>query len=198
MRRRLLWVGMVVVVLLATAACGGRADPTRGAASRSTSTTRVPDTRVVPRHITVAYVNAVFVKLNHVYGNAVRAAVKAKAVTPAVLADLHAIYKQPEYGRKIVLFKVSLRTELHELRNPPGNQITTVRKLLSASASCIFVETVTNFKAVMIRESKPAPSEYEKLVRRTRADSDGMNPTPWAVSLDAVFAKPTVLDNQCT
>lgn len=191
MRRRLFLVG--VVVLLVATACGGHSPP-RNAVSH----TPVPNTRIVPRHITVAYVDAVFVKLNHIYGDAVRAAVKAKAVTPAVRTDLHAIYKNPEYERKVTSFSMNLRIGLNNIRPNPGDQITTVVKLISASPGCIFVKTHTNFRNVDRREQPSVAAEYEKLTRRTiQSVVRQRNPTPWCISLDEVFTKPTVLRSQC-
>ena len=111
MRRTLLTLGGVVI-LLATA-CGSShptstpttapnpapAPATTIAAQAPTTipapTTTAPDTAAVPATITVAYVNAVLVQLNHVYGDAVRRSVEAGRLTSQAANDLKAIYSAP-------------------------------------------------------------------------------------------------------
>lgn len=189
MRRMLFLVG--VVVLLVATACGGHS-PTRNAASH----TPVPNTRIVPRHITVAYVDAVFVKLNHIYGDAVRAAVKAKAVTPAVRTDLHAIYTRAIYPKEVVIFAHSIAKIPPTLINPPGDQVTKVRELIHSSRSCIFVSVSTTYSKVLRAKPTPAASNYYEL-RTYQRRADDLDPTEWKLAFNESFLKKTSISDPC-
>src|SRR5581483_4828845 len=93
MRRRFLALAMV---MLAAGACSGSGHHSAGPTTTG-QTVAAPNPDVIPPVITPAYVNAVFVVLNHINGNAVRSLVAAGKVTDQVTDDLRAIYSPNLY-----------------------------------------------------------------------------------------------------
>ncbi len=150
MRRRVFVAGAVVVVALS--ACSGKGrdaaptttapPPTTAATTRaSPPTTTVPNPDVVPAVITPAYVNAVFAVLNHLNGNVSRALVADGRITPQAMTDLRAIYNDPLYEQELTFARNSLSQSSGNVRKPPGDVMTTVRRLIFGSRTCMFVET---------------------------------------------------------
>jgi hypothetical protein len=153
---------------------------------------------VVPAVITPAYVNAVFAVLNHVYGNATRVLVATREVTPAVKADLRAIFNDPLYEREISIAQQTVDSPLPQLRSPLGDIDTTVTRLIAAGPGCIFVQTVSSFKAVLVTPPKAPSSEFWVLApKQPNDDPQHLNSTPWALQFNAVFKTPTTIPNQC-
>jgi hypothetical protein len=189
MRRRILAIGAVLI--LTASGCAGHH-------SSSSGTVPGPNPDVIPAVITVAYVNAVFRVLNHVYGNATRSLVAAKAVTPAVTADLRAIFNDPLYAKELQIAAQSVTSSLANVKKPPGDIATTVVELISASPTCIFVSTSADYGAVLKNPGKPPASAYWGLRRKSPSDDPGhVNPTAWALFFNAVYLTPTSISNQC-
>ncbi|MBO0747978.1 MAG: hypothetical protein J2O47_06500, partial [Acidimicrobiaceae bacterium] len=103
-------------------------------------TTTAPDPEVVPAVITPAYVNAVFAVLNHIWDNSLRAELTAANVTPQAIADLRAIFNDPLFDQELKIATQELPSGILNVRHPPGDQVTTVIRLLSSSSTCIFVK----------------------------------------------------------
>lgn len=158
-----------------------------------------PNPDVIPAVITPAYVDAVFRVLNHIYGDASRLMLSERAVTPGVLTDLRAIYDDPLYSQEVKIARQSLAESLSNVRRPPGDIVTTVLRVISASPSCTFVQTSSSYANVLVDPSPPEPSEYWVLEpKATGIDPDHLNPTPWALARAVVFTTPTSVSNQCT
>jgi hypothetical protein len=191
-------------VVLAVAACSSgshRASPPTTVPVTSTSVAPVaggPNPDVVPPVITVAYVNAVFAVLNHINGDVSRSMLSNNQLTEQARVDLRAIYDDPLYTREVTIAQQSLRGNLDNVRRPPGDIVTTVRKLIAASSQCVFVETRSDFSPVLIHPGEPTASEYFELARK-QADIDPgqVNPTPWALSFNASYLTPTTVPDQC-
>jgi hypothetical protein len=148
--------------------------------------------------ITPAYVDAVFKVLNHINGNAVRSLVATRQITPTVQTNLRAIYNDPLYVAEVNIARESIAGILTNVRRPPGDRLTTARKLIAASPACVFVETNTDLSEVLIHPTKPAAAEYYRLSRKqTNADPGRLNPTPWALSFNATYTTPTTIPDQC-
>lgn len=185
-------VALSVVVALTASACSG------SARAKAAPPDGGPNPDVVPAVITPAYVNAVFKVLDHIQGNATRALIAAHALTPTVKTDIRAIYNDPLYATELRIGSETLAGNLANLRKPPGDIKTTVVKLISASPSCIFVETSADYSAVLYKPGPPAASGYWTLRPKQRGiDPDHLNPTPWALSFNAVYLTPTSIPDQC-
>ncbi len=202
MRRKLVALGGAVVVALA--ACSGSShqtspttlSPTTDSPPPSTAAAINPD--VIPPVITAAYVNAVFVVLNHINGDAVRSLVASKKVTPAVEMYLRAIYNDPLYSQEVKIAQQSIAGDLSNVRRPPGDLVTTVDRLISTSKTCVFAETQTDFAQVLVDPSAPAASEYFAMTRKQSGSDPGhLNPTPWSLSFNADYLSPTTIPSQC-
>ncbi len=194
MRRRFLVVSAGLVWL--TAACSSG----HHVAATTTSTTDAPSPNpyVVPAVITPAYVDAVFKVLNHINGNAVRALIQAGTMTPAVSAEIRAIYGDPLFAIEMRVFQQGLSQDTSNLRRPPGDRITTVQSLIADSPSCIFVKTVSDLTAVELRPTAQVAAEYWVLKPKLPMnDPNHVNPTPWALTYNQDFETATSVPNQC-
>jgi hypothetical protein len=210
MRNKILTLGTLVALLaLPLAACSGGshdaapttlASPpaTTAASTQAAPTSASPNPDVIPPVITVAYVNAVFAVLNHVYGNATRSLRASHAITASAKEDLRAIFNDPLYSTQVQAATLSLKGAINNVRPDAGDGSTVVTKLLNATPSCVFAETRTDLSAVLVHPTPSAASEYYKLApKQPSADPHDLNPTPWAFSFNAAYLTPTTLSNQC-
>jgi hypothetical protein len=153
-----------------------------------TTTTTVPNPDVVPAVITAAYVNAVFKVLDHVYGNVVRTMADTANIPPQATADLRAIYADPQFGTELKIFSLELDQKPTDLREPPGDEITTVQQIISSSASCIYIKTRTNYSPVLTNPPVSKGSEYYGLeTKPTGIDPENLNATDWAIFFNESF-----------
>jgi hypothetical protein len=160
------------------------------------TTTTVPDTSIVPSTITVAYVDAVLVQLNHIYGDAVRTTVKADKLTPDAIRYLKAIYNVPLGKEEQSLFRLALADRLPNVRPVPGDPISSVQKLIYASSSCIYVRVRTNSDPALIKPVPPLADEFMGL-QRSRGGVVGIDHTPWIFFFDGVTKTVSNISNQC-
>lgn len=163
------------------------------------TTTTLPDPDVVPAVITPAYVDAVFVALNHVYGNASRTLRADHAVTPAARADLRAIFGDPAYGAQLQAAQQAVdQGVINNIRPNAGDLVTTVTRLVTALPTCIFVEATTNFSAVQVKPTPTPASEFFQFApKQARNDPEHINPTPWEIAVDDAYLKPTTVRTTC-
>jgi hypothetical protein len=175
-----------------TAPTATTADPPSTATSLSTNAPTVPAT------ITPAYVNTVFATLNHVYGNALRLELQTNSIPAQAAVDLRAIYNDPLYSKEMTIAAQDLAGNRSNVRNPPGDQVTRVLHLISASPTCIFVDTETNVSKVVLNAPTPGYDYYELTPKQPGIDPTGINPTPWALTYDLFFTSPTPPQDQCT
>lgn len=209
--RGLIRVTGVLLLVLFLAACSGKshdAAPTTSAPPPPPSTaatvqatpptTALVNPDVIPPVITAAYVNAVFAVLNHINGDAVRALVASKRVTPTVTLYLRAAYNDPLYAEELRIAQQSLVENLSNVRSPPGDILTTVERLISATPTCIFAETRSDFSNVVRVSATPAASEYFSLsLKQLRNDPGRVNRTPWEFSFNADYQTPRTIPSQC-
>ena len=200
MRRRFLALGAVMTV--AAAACSSpshRADPPTTPRPPATSAAPVgPNPDVVPTVITPAYVDAVFAVLDHLDGDASRELLKSGSVSDVVRTDLRAIFNDPLYAQELEIAGQSLHGDLTNVRRPPGDTVISVVRLISASPTCVFVQTQSDYSAVLVHVGKPVADEYWALKPKASGDDPNhLNPTPWSLSFNADFLTPTSIPNQC-
>src|ERR1700722_11848477 len=154
MRGRLAVIGAAAMTL--AAGCSGGAHHQAAPASTLAPPTTAINPAGTPSTITAAYVDAVLVQLNHVYGNAVRSEVLTKQVTPAAIQDLRAIYSGPLYTSELSAFREGESSQPSDVRDPPGDEATNVVQMLSSSRSCIFARASTSYAAVLRSPSTEA------------------------------------------
>lgn len=201
------------MALAAGLSLAGCSTPTRPVASPTTSpavtspastnptTTTSPDAvnpDVIPPVITVPYVDAVFKVLEHIDGNVSRNLLLTGRVTQQDLTDLRAIYSDPLYAQEVKIAQQSIGGDLSNVRRPPGDVVIKVLKLISATPSCIFVSTQSDYSSVLIKPGQQAASEYWMLTPKLQVDDPGgINPTHWSLSFNADFITSTEIPNQC-
>ncbi len=155
------------------------------------------DPAVVPKVITVAYVDAVFAKLDAIYGNALRSALAARQVTQRAIADLYAIFDQ-QLARTAVGALGSLSSHgFPDVRRNPGNQMTRVVTLIQASPHCVFARVAVDYSAVDLRPPGRVLAQYEGLTGRGDLNVREGDSTPWAIFYDNVLPDGGRVPDQC-
>lgn len=185
-------VALLVVLLAAMSGCSS-------SGHRAAPPTTLPDPDVVPAVITPAYVDAVFVVLNHVYGNAVRQIALRRAIDPSAIADLKAIFNDPAFGVQLQAAQAALRgRQIENVRLDGGDAVTTVTQLLTTSASCIFIRGTTDLSRLEVKVPAPPAAEYFELAPKQQGrDPERLNSTPWAIAVDEAFTTPTTAKSTC-
>lgn len=207
MRRKILAFGAALVLALAACSGGGRsaaptttaAPPPTTAVAPSPPTTADPNPDVIPAVITVPYVNAVFVVLNHLNGDAARSLIASGHITSEVENDLRAIYDNPLFSIEMRVAEQGVGSRFANVRRPPGDRLTTVTHLITGTKGCIFVETRTDLSAVEVVPTSPAASEYWELrPKQSGIDPENHNRTPWALAFNQAYLTPTAVTNPCS
>jgi hypothetical protein len=145
-----------------------------------------------------ATVNGILSELDGVMGDAQRLLMRERRITPAVTDRLQAIYVGPELLNQIDAFRADVANGLVGIKDPPGNRVTTVSRLVTVSPICIFVEVSRDY-APATAGAAPRPSKlYVVLVTKTEADDPAkLNPTPWAMLYDGVQVDGTQPEDVC-
>ncbi|HWI03401.1 MAG TPA: hypothetical protein VNT52_06160 [Acidimicrobiales bacterium] len=134
-----------------------------------------------------ASIDRVLAGLDGVMGDAQRALVRARRITPEVTDALRSIYVGPELLNQIDAFRADVANGLVSLKNPPGNRVTTVSRLITVSPICIFVEVTRDYSPLTQGAAAGPASLYVVLVTKHEADDPRqLNPTPWAMLYDGV------------
>jgi hypothetical protein len=194
--------GSTTRTTLATSPTTERTTTTRPSGGGTTTTTATTPTTTspppstssatVPSAITPAYVNSILAALNHVYGNATRLMIATTNLPPAAVADIRAIFADPEFNTELKIFSLELDQGFAGVKIPPGDRVTTVDKIISASPTCIYMQTTTNFDAVVAQPSPENGSEYTAIETKLLVnDPEGLNSTGWAIFFNESFPTPT-------
>lgn len=154
-------------------------------------------TSVVPPVITVAYVDAVFAKLDAVAGDALRSSKAADRVTQQAVRNLYAVFDESIVGPQLKGLGLTVQSHFANIRPNPGNESTNVVRLLHRSASCIFATVRTNFAQVTDKSPRPPVVQYEGLRRATALNRREGDPTPWEIFYSVEYFKPYVPGDPC-
>ena len=184
MRLRPLAVGLVLCVL---PACSNR-----GSSEPTAATVASGDAEQV------ATLNRILVGLDGVTGDLQRILVRERRITAEVTDRLQSIYTGPELLNQIDAFQADVANGLAGYKDPPGNRVTTVSRLITASPICVFA-AVTRDYAPLTEGPAPRPSSlYVILVAKSEADDPRqLNPTPWAMLYDGVQADGSQPEDVC-
>jgi hypothetical protein len=137
----------------------------------------------------VASVNKVLAGLDGVVGDVERMLVKDKRITTDATDRLRAVYTGHELLNQIDAFRADVANGLVGYKNPPGNRVTTVSELITASPICIFAQVARDYSPATEGLAARPATMYVVLV--TKDDSDDpkhLNPTGWALLYDGVQA----------
>ena len=135
----------------------------------------------------MATVNQILAGLDRVMGDLQRILVRERRITTEVTDRLQAIYTGPELLNQIDAFRTDVANGLSGYRNPPGNRVTTVSRLITASPICTFAEVVRDYSPITEGLAPRPSSLYVILVTKSDADDPRrLNPTAWAMLYDGV------------
>ncbi|MFP5375807.1 MAG: hypothetical protein ACLGIO_03365 [Acidimicrobiia bacterium] len=180
----------VVVVALAVAGCsqsaGAPPEATVPTAPPTSPTTAPVDVSVIPEVIDERYLTAVLAALDEVDSEATRMIVEAKNVTPAAADYLNAIYSDEETTRQVDRWIASFAhdPELGGIRPSPGNRVTTIDRVISASPSCVWLAVRRDYSAVNF---DPGPDRVEYVALEPldpTNDVRRVNRTAWMITTD--------------
>ena len=168
-----------------------------GACSSSGSSAPPPSAPAAGAEET-ATVDRILAGLDGVMGDLQRILVRERRITPEVTERLRAIYVGPELLNQIDAFRADVANGLVGMKNPPGNRVTTVSRLITVSPICIFVEVTRDYSPVTAGAAPRPASLYVVLVTKTEADDPRqLNPTPWAMLYDGVQVDGTQPGDVC-
>jgi len=173
-----------VVVGMVLGACGASSPraTTSATVPATVASTAAADPYAVPATIDAAYLNRVFAALEHIDGDATRLIVANGKLFPAATDKLAAIYASDEFTAQTNVWLDLIDRGIAGFKRPPGDLITTVVRVLSVKASCLFVEVHRDYNAIRT-EPEALSTEFISLEPRTSsAGPEAMNPTPWLIS----------------
>jgi hypothetical protein len=175
-RKPRIGVGILLVVL---AACSSGAKP-----AAAPATTAAVDNQTAAA---IADVNHVLAGLDGVMGDLQRILVRDRKITPDVTDRLKAIYTGPELLNQIDAFRADVDSGLVGYKANPGNRVTTVSRLITASPICMFVEVQRDYSPLTVGLSSKPSTLYVILVNKDETDDPKhLNPTPWTMIYDGV------------
>ncbi len=157
-----------------------------------------PATVGAPGTDEVATVDRILAGLDGVIGDLQRSLVRDRRISSEVTDRLRAVYTGPELLNQIDAFRADVDGGLAGYQSPPGNRVTTVSRLLTASPICIFAEVTRDYGPVTAGPPPPPASLYVVLVTKTETDDPkALNPTPWAMLYDGVQADGSQPEDVC-
>ncbi|HEX3621779.1 MAG TPA: hypothetical protein VHT97_05640 [Acidimicrobiales bacterium] len=188
--RRVATAACLLLVLLT--GCTGSA--AKGAAPPPTTS----DTAPGGAGADAASVNAVLAGLDGVMGDLQRILVKQRQITPDVTDRLRSIYTGPELLNQIDAFKADVASGLVGYKPVPGNRITTVSQLITATPICMFAQVQRDYSPLAVGLSSKPTTLYVALVNKDEADDPKhLNPTPWTMIYDGVQADGSQPEDPC-
>jgi len=169
-------LALVLTVLLFAPACSGRSGkaapmPTVPAAGGAEA----------------AGVNRILAGLDGVMGDTQRILLRERRITTDVTDRLRAIYAGPELLNHIDAFRKDVADGLTAYKDPPGNRVTSVSRLITLSPICVFAEVTRDYAPVTAGPAPRPSSLYVVLVTKSEDDDPRqLNPTPWTMLYDGV------------
>jgi len=150
------------------------------------ATTTTTNPYAVPAVIDAAYVNRVLAGLDAVVGDAVRIVVATRNLPPEALDRLRAVYAEDErLQREIDGAQRDLRNGFANIRPNPGNKLTKVTELITATPACIFGRVRRDYSLVSTNTLPGLEDQWVGLkpIDPSR-DRNRYNPTPWVFVYD--------------
>jgi hypothetical protein len=158
-----------------------------GACSRGAASSSPPAAAPAAGAEETATIDRILAGLDGVMGDVQRNLVRDRRITTEVTDGLRSIYVGPELLNQIDAFRADVANGLVGMKNPPGNRVTTVSRLITVSPICIFVEVTRDYSPVTAGAAPRPASLYVVLVTKTEADDPRqLNPTPWTMLYDGV------------
>ena len=157
--------------------------PTVPTEAPAPSTTAPPDVSTVPAVIDEVYLNAVLKELNRVEGDARRLIVQEENLPRAAADRFQAIYLGAELNDELRRWGEQIPKGFNNFRKPPGDEVNQVRRIITAKPDCIYVETVEDASAVLVKATQTFVIFIGLQPKVASDDPNGFNPTPWMISV---------------
>ena len=183
--------------VLALAGCGSSNPAPKTQATVPTTTVSAASSYGIPTRITVPYVQRVINALNAVQGDAARLIVADRSLVPPAVYRLEAIDGDKWFSEVTATWADDLAAGLKNYRSAPGNEKDTVKKLISASPSCMWVETISDFSAVAVKSPPPSINYIQLIPLMPGRDKGGWNPTPWMIQLEGYNSRGLTPSDPC-
>ena len=165
-------------------ACSRGDDADSAPSPASTPTTGPPPASdpafAVPSTIDEAYVTRVLAELDRVQGDVVRGIVERGSFAQSDLVPLRAVFLDPELRAQAEGF-AGLVESLDRVRRPPGDNPTTVVRLLTARPDCIYAETIVDVSPTVVDPPEPVTTYVALRPNRPGSDPERHNPTPYSI-----------------
>ncbi|MFN2606907.1 MAG: hypothetical protein ABR511_03270 [Acidimicrobiales bacterium] len=177
-------MALTAAVAACSSAKGGQAyvPPSIATAPEQTTTT---NPYAVPPTIDVAYVNRVLAGLDAAFGDILRQVVKDRAINRAVDDQLTALYTNKMQALTVITLEAEAGNGFRSFKDPPGDQRTTVARLITAERGCIFAQVNRDLSPLSQSPDSEAASQWVGLVPADPArDPSSVNPTPWIYSYE--------------
>ncbi len=176
-----------LMVLLLAACWGGAAGkkpvgPTVPTEAPPTSTTAPPDVSTVPAVIDEAYLNEVLKALNKVDGDAMRLIVQEEDLVRPAAERFRSIYLGENLNDELRRWGDQVGKGFDNFRKPPGDKVNQVRRIITARPDCVYVETVEDASAVLVRATQTFVIFVGLKSKVATEDPNGFNPTPWMIT----------------
>lgn len=176
--------GLVVASLL-VAGCSSGGSGGGGRAAGGSGTTVAPGGQAAVTDDEA--LDRVLAGLDGVMGDLQRILVKDRRIGPDVTDRLQAIYTGPELLNQIDAFKADVSAGLAGYRSPPGNRLSLVSRVITASRDCVFAQVKRDYSPASSGPPTPLATLYVVLVAKNPADDPkAYNPTGWAMLYDGV------------
>ena len=198
-RGRCLSAVAVVAALSAGACGGGGSEPEVPTATLQTAplATTTTNPYAVPAVIDEAYVNRVLAGLDHSIGDIVRQVVTTKTFTRETEERFTAVYTGRHLQYQLDSILADLQGGLVNAKPSPGDQVTTVNRLITATPTCIFAEVHRDYSAVVIKESPLLSTQWVVLRPVEAVTARIYNPTGWLFSYDGFQADYSAPKDPC-
>lgn len=188
-------------VALVTCGRGDRPGPVGPTVPVEETTTTVAaiDITHKPEVVTVDYAQAVMVELDRVLGEAVRAMVADGGPNKEFLDKLNAVYDEPSFEDKQSVYGEIAADGMEAFRNPPGDPVTKLERVLRSDPHCVVLAVDRTFAAFLASPNpREDPISYIALAPKV-GDSDpaGFNRTPWSIVFDGGTLDGTEPLNAC-
>jgi hypothetical protein len=195
------WGAGLALCLLLTS-CGGGGSGAPAARSSATVPTVPPSTvpadpYAVPEVIDAAYLNRVFVALEHVDGDATRLIVANKKLIPEAAQRLISIYDEEELHAQTDLWLDLLAKDMSGFKTPPGDRKTNVDRVISATAQCLYVAVARDYRDISAHAGPPNVEYVALKPLAAVRNSAHFNPTPWMIASEGSRSDGGVPDNPC-
>src|SRR5207253_2548071 len=144
-----------------------------------------------------AYLNRVFLALEHIDGDATRLIVANKKLVPDASKHLIAIYDEEELARQSSAWLDLLAKGLKGIRPDPGDLQTTVSRVLSQRSTCVYVEVHRSYDNIRTTP-KAVSTEYISMRPLDRIrDPAHLNPTSWMITAEGYNRDGSVPSDPC-